>query len=114
MYRLNRAAEEVRELLPARYRLRVTAALVIPADPAHGVGLAAAASVNGVLVLDAASLAHAVRWATPTLSTSEVAAVEGLLRRQLTPATTSTTGRRRRWRHRLRMRSTRVDLQAAA
>jgi hypothetical protein len=105
LHRLNRAAEDVRDLLPARYRSRVTAALVIPGDPAHARGVDAAASVHGVLVIDAVSLAHAVRCATPILSTSEVSAVEGLLRRQLTPAATPTTEKRRGWRHLLILRS---------
>jgi hypothetical protein len=112
--RLNRAAEDVRRLLPDRYRTRVTAALVIPTDPAHPDGLDVVASVHGVLLVDAASLAHAVRWATPALSTSEVAAVERLLRRQLTPQTAVPTGKRRRWRHLPRMRSTRIPLHATA
>lgn len=95
--RLHRAAEDVRRLLPDRYGMRVTAALVIPTDPASTDGLDVAATVHGVLVLDAASLAHALRCATPALSTSEVSAVERLLRRQLSPVVTPATGRRRRW-----------------
>jgi hypothetical protein len=109
--RLHQAAEEVRMLLPHRYRSRVTAALVVPTDPAHTTDrLDVATSVDGVLILDAASLAHAVRCATPALSTSEVSAVETLLRRQLKPASSSTTGRRRRWRRLPRVRSSRIDL----
>ena len=103
--RLHRAAEDVRMLLPHRYGVRVTAALVIPSDPASTDGLDVAASVHGVLVLDAASLAHAVRCATPAFSTSEVSAVENLLRRQLSPAGTPATRKRRRWLHLPRMRS---------
>jgi hypothetical protein len=106
--RLQRAAEDIRMLLPDRYRLRVTAALVIPTDPAYTDPLDTAASVQGVLVLDAASLARAVRCATPAFSTSEVSAVERLLRRQLDPVAPPATGRRRRWRHLPRKRSTHI------
>ena len=111
---LHRAAEEVRMLLPDRYRPRVTAALVIPTDPAWTDRLDTAASVQGVLVLDAASLARAVRCATPALSTSEVFAVERLLRRQLDPVAPRATGRRRRWRQLPRKRSTRIHPSDAA
>jgi hypothetical protein len=97
--RVHRAAEDVRRLLPARYQGRVTAALIIPTDPASEDGLGVAASVQGVLVLEAASLAQAVRCATPTLSTSEVSAVERLLRRQLSPVSTPATAKRRRRLH---------------
>ena len=108
---LHEAAEDVRRLLPDRYRLRVTAALVIPTEPAFTDGLDAAASVHGVLVLDAASLAHAVRCAAPAFSTSEVSAVESLLRRQLSPVATPATGKRSRWRLRVgRRRSEREPL----
>ncbi|HET6561584.1 MAG TPA: hypothetical protein VFG72_06890 [Marmoricola sp.] len=107
---LHGAAENVRMLLPDRYRVRVTPALVIPTDPAFTDGLDVAASVHGVLVLDAASLAHAVRCATPAFSTSEVSAVESLLRRQLSPVATPATGKRRRWLHMPRMRSTRTPV----
>jgi len=103
--RLHKATEDVRLLLPHRYRARVTAALVIPTDPASTDG---AASVHGVLVLDAASLAHAVRCATPAFSTSEVFAVASLLRRQLSPTATPVSGKRRRRRHLPRRRSPRV------
>lgn len=101
--RLHSAAEDVRMLLPDRYGTRVTPVLVIPTvlpdDRASVDGLEVAARIHGVLVLDAATLAHAVRCATPTFSTSEVSAVESLLRLQLSPAATPTTGRRRRWLH---------------
>jgi hypothetical protein len=108
--RLQRAAEDVRMLLPDRYGVRVTAALVIPTDPASAGGLDGAASVHGVLVLDAASLAHAVRCAAPAFSTSELSAVERLLRRQLSPVAAPTTGKRRRWLHLPRMRSPRMTV----
>jgi hypothetical protein len=94
---LHRAAEDVRSLLPARYGARVTAALVIPADPATADGLDLAASVHGVLLLDAVSLTHAVRCAAPAFSTSELLAVEELLSRQLSPVAAPDTGARRRW-----------------
>jgi hypothetical protein len=114
LHRLNRAAEDIRELLADRYRLQVTAALVVPTDPAHPDGPDMAASVHGVLVLDAASLARAARWATPALSTSEVSAVETLLRRKLTPQPSPTAARRRRWRRLPRLRSAQVPLRATA
>jgi hypothetical protein len=111
LHRLNRAAEDIRELLADRYRSRVTAALVVPTDPAHP---DVAASVHGVLVLDAASLARAAQWATPALSTSEVSAVETLLRRQLPPQTSPAAARRRRWRRLPRLRSAQLPLRATA
>jgi hypothetical protein len=112
--RLRRAAEDVRMLLPDRYQGRVTAALVIPTDPAYADRFDTTASVQGVLVLDAASLARALRCASPALSTSEVSAVEGLLRRQLDPVAPPDTGRRRRWRQLPRKWSTRIHPLDAA
>ena len=108
--RLHKATEDVRMLLPDRYRTRVTAALVIPTDPASPDAVDAAASVHGVLLLDAVSLAHAVRCATPAFSTSEVGAVESLLRRQLSPTVTPDTAKRRRWLRLPRMRSRRTPV----
>ncbi len=112
--RLQRAAEDVRMLLPDRYQGRVTAALVIPTDPAYADRFDTTASVQGVLVLDAASLARALRCASPALSTSEVSAVEGLLRRQLDSVAPPDTGRRRRWRQLPRKWSTRIHPLDAA
>lgn len=111
---LHRAVEQVRMLLPDRYRSRVTAALVLPTNPAHTGRLDVAARIGGVLVLDAASLAYAVRCAAPALSTSELSVVEGLLRRQLSPVSSHTTGKRRGWRHLPRPRSTRIHVLDAA
>lgn len=114
LFRLHRAAEEVRRLLPDRYGSRVTAALVIPTGPEDSDRHDVAARVGGVLVLDAESLANAVRCAAPAFSTSEISVVDGLLRQQLTPAAYPTAGKRRRWRHLPRLRSARTPLGHAA
>jgi hypothetical protein len=90
--RAEAAAAAIAEILPARYRLTVTAAVRLLGDTEVAV------TVGGVEAASPDVLRHMWRQRPRVLSTSEAGVVSGLLRQRLEPCPAASPGRQSRWR----------------